>query len=49
MSNLAHDGERSGSLSVQAHVLGVGLSQTDQVTILKELTNGKSVDVNVTC
>ena len=49
MSNLAHNGESSGSLSVQAHVLGVRLSQTDQVTVLKELTNGKSVGVNIAC
>jgi hypothetical protein len=46
--NLADDGESSGALSVESHVLSVRLSQADVVAVVQELAHGESVTINVT-
>jgi len=48
-SNLTDDAEGTSSLAVEAHVLGVGLSEADVVAVAQELTDSESVTVDVTC
>ena len=46
-THLADDAEGARPLSVESHVLGVGLRQHDVVALLLEVTQGERVTVNV--
>lgn len=47
-ADLADDVECADPLSVEAHVLGVGLREAEVVAVLDELAHGERVAVNVT-